>query len=79
MMNLYKIMTFNVGNTITLGGLLSLLTLEKPHIVMLQEVTVTSDQLSLMVQKYGYKAETNIDMSNPNTLGIFQSLMFIVW
>ena len=62
-------MTFNVANTITLGGLLSILTIENPHIVMLQEVTVSSDQLSLIVKKHGYKAETNIDITNHTALG----------
>ena len=69
MTHLYKIMTLNVGIGLALGGLISILTIEKPHIVMLQEITVSSEQLGLTVQKYGYKAETNIDISNNTTLG----------
>ena len=69
MAHLYKIMTFNVENGSTLGGLISILSIEKPHIVMLQKVTVSSEQLNLTVQKYGYKAETNIDIRNNTTLG----------
>ena len=36
---------------------------------MLQEITISSEQLTLMVQKYGYKAESNIDITNHTTLG----------
>ena len=36
---------------------------------MLQEVTLSSEQLSLQVSKYGYKAESNIDVLNPTALG----------
>lgn len=66
---LYKILSLNVGNSSTLGGLLTILKMENPHIVMLQEVTLSSEQLNLIVTKLGYKAETNIDISNPTALG----------
>ena len=46
MANLYKIMTLNVGNSSNLGGLISILSIEKPHIVMLQEITMSSEQLT---------------------------------
>ena len=65
----YKILSLNVGNGTTLGGLLSILSLENPHVVMLQEITLSSEQLTLLVNKYGYKAETNIDIHNQNTMG----------
>ena len=69
MNNFYKILCLNVANSSTLGGLLSILSIEKPHLVMLQEITLSSEQLSLLVAKYGYKAETNIDINNKNTMG----------
>ena len=69
MENLYKILSLNVGNNSTLGGLFSILNLEKPHIVMLQEVTLSSEQLSLVVSKYGYKAETNVNTTDQTALG----------
>ena len=65
----YKILTLNVGNSSTLGGLLSILRIENPHIVMLQEVTLSSEQLNLIVTRFGYKAETNVDIANPAALG----------
>ena len=69
MADIYKIITFNVGSSSTLGGLTSILNIEKPHIVMLQEVTLTSEQLTLHVSKFGYSAETNIDINNQTALG----------
>ena len=65
----YKIITFNVGGSSTLGGLISILNIEKPHIVLLQEVILSSEQLLLLVSKYGYKAETNIDIDNHTARG----------
>ena len=65
----YKILSLNVANGSTLGGLPSILKMENPHIVMLQEITLSSEQLTLIVKKYGYKAETNIDINNQNTMG----------
>ena len=69
MENLYKILSLNDGNNSTLGGLFSILNLEKPHIVMLQEVTLSSEQLSLVVSKYGYKADTNVNTTDQTALG----------
>ena len=40
-----------------LGGLLSIIRMENPDIIFLQEITVTSGQLKLYVAKYGYNAE----------------------
>ena len=36
---------------------------------MLQEVTLSSEQLNLIVARFGYKAETNVDIVNPAALG----------
>ena len=69
MADLFKIMTFNVGNSLALGGLISILKIEKPHIVMLQEITLSSEQLKLIVSKFGYSAETNIDIENQTSMG----------
>ena len=37
--------------------------------VMLQEITLSSEQLSILVAKFGYKAETNIDINDKNAMG----------
>ena len=51
-----KLITLNTGNSLELGGLLSISRMENPDIVLLQEITVTSGQLKLFVAKFGYSA-----------------------
>ena len=65
----FVISTLNIGGSTTLVGLLSMLRMDKPHLVMLQEVKVTTEYLSEQVAKYGYQAVTNIDVTNPSALG----------
>ena len=68
-MAILKVISLNIGNATALAGLLAVLSLENPQIMMLQEITLSSEQLSTQVAKFGYKAETNIDVTNPNALG----------
>lgn len=63
------ISSLNIGGSTTLAGLLSMLRLDKPHLVMLQEVKVNTEQLNVQVAKYGYQAVSNIDVNNPSALG----------
>ena len=65
----FTILSLNIGGSTTIAGLLSMLRLDRPHLVMLQEVTLSSEQLSVQVSKFGYKAVTNIDLTNPSALG----------
>ena len=65
----FKVISYNIGNATNLAGLISILKLEKPQLVMLQEVTLSSDQLLSQVSKYGYTAESNIDLMNPTAMG----------
>ena len=64
-----KLITLNTGNSLELGGLLSILRMENPDIVLLQEITVTSGQLKLFVAKFGYSAEANTDLLDITKLG----------
>ena len=64
-----KIITLNTGNSLVLGGLLSIIKIENPDIILLQEITVTSGQLKLFVAKYGYSAEANTDLLDITKLG----------
>ena len=64
-----KLITLNTGNSLVLGGLLSIIRLENPDIVLLQELTVTTGQLQLFVAKYGYNAEANTDILDVTRLG----------
>ena len=43
-----KLITLNTGNNLVMGGLLSIIRIENPDIVLLQEITVTSGQLKLL-------------------------------
>ena len=65
----FRILSLNIGGSTTVAGLLSILRLDRPHLVMLQEVTLSSEQLSVQVSKFGYNAATNIDLTNPSALG----------
>ena len=64
-----KIITLNVANSLVLGGLLSIIRVENPDIVLLQELTLTSGQLKLYVAKFGYSAEANTDLMDITKLG----------
>ena len=64
-----KLITLNAGNSLVLGGLLSIIRIENPDIVFLQEITLTSGQLKLYVAKLGYSAEANIDLMDITKLG----------
>ena len=64
-----KLMSLNTGNTLSLGGLLSIIKLENPDIIFLQEITVTSGQLKLYVVKFGYSAEANTELLDITSLG----------
>ena len=44
-----KLINLNVANSLVLGGLLSIIKVENPDIVCLQELTITSGQLKLYV------------------------------
>ena len=61
----FKVLTLNIGGSTTIAGLLSILRLDKPNLVMLQEVILSSEQLNVQVSKYGYTA-------------VIQSGMFVV-
>ena len=64
-----KLLSLNTGNTLVFGGLLSIIKIENPDIVFLQEITATSGQLKLFVAKYGYCAEANTDLMDITSLG----------
>ena len=46
-----KLISLNTGNSSVLGGLLSIIKMENPDIVFLQELSVTTGQLKLFVAK----------------------------
>ena len=64
-----EILTLNIGGSATLGGLTLILELEKPDIVMLQEVHCSTQVLNTEVSKHGYISNCNNDQTNEKTLG----------
>ena len=62
-----KILCLNLaGGTLFLHHLLSI---NKPDILLVQEVLLSTEELQLKVQPYGYKCESNIDILNSTKPG----------
>ena len=62
-----KVLSFNLaGGTLFLH---SLLPEDKPDILLIQEVLLSSQELLLKVKPYGYNCESNIDILNPTKPG----------
>ena len=53
----------------TLAGLATIIINQKLDIIFLQEVRLTSEQLSLLVGKLGFNACVNIDLDNTSRPG----------
>ena len=56
------------------AGLVDILKTHKPDVCLLQEVNIGTIDMNTIVNKYGYRAECNIDVTNENSRG-----MAIVW
>ena len=62
----------------TFAGLLELIRVNNFHLILLQEVRLTNDELNCMVSRLGYSAEVNIDIevtSRPGTAVIWKDLL----
>ena len=49
-MAILKVISLNIGNATALAGLLAVLSLEKPQIMMLQEITLSSLVSNFLLQ-----------------------------
>ena len=67
-MKLLKYLSYNVGSNSNLAGLHHLLSTYKPLFVFLQEVTITTNQLNALLNKF-YVGECNIDDTDPRKPG----------
>ena len=63
-----KILSYNVGSSSSLSGLLQLLQEYKPLIVMLQEVVISTEQLNFLLGNL-YIGECNNDVESQNKPG----------
>jgi exonuclease III len=68
-MERFTFLSLNASSSSQVSGLLHLLELHKPHVVLLQELTVTTEQLQSLVGRKGYKAVANIDELNQSKPG----------
>ena len=58
----YKIISYNVMSNPQLSGLLSILQLEKPDIVLIQELILNTEDLNVFISSArGFKASSNVD------------------
>ena len=64
-----KILSLNIGMSHTLAGLPALLAHNMVDIALLQEVTLTEEQLGAKLQGLGYQVRVNIDHTSPSSPG----------
>ena len=53
---IFKILSLNVNHMSNLGGLIDIIRLHQPHLVALQEVVQTTEELSFLVSRLNYNA-----------------------
>ena len=60
-----RILSLNIGLRSDLAGLLSLISVHKIDLVMLQEVRITDEQLNQQLENHGYTGMVNTDAEEP--------------
>ena len=66
----YKILSYNVMSNSHLAGLLNILDIEKPDLVLLQELVLNTENLNiLLASKQVYRAVSNVDESDTRKPG----------
>ena len=65
----FKLISRNVASSRKQEFIRDILKTEKPHLLLLQEVTLPTKQLQEAVQSLNYKCESNIDVLNPSHPG----------
>ena len=64
-----RILSLNIGLKSDLAGLLTLISVHRLDLVMLQEVRLTDEQLNQQLGNHGFTGIVNIDAENPLTPG----------
>ena len=67
--NSFKTISQNIASSKKVERITEILKRQKPDIMLLQEVTLTTAQLQAAVLPFQYKCESNIDTDNPNSPG----------
>ena len=66
----FKILSYNVMSNSQLAGLLSIIELEKPDLILLQELILNTEHLStFLAGKRDYRAMSNVDEMEPSKPG----------
>ena len=64
-----RILSLNIGLKSDLAGLLTLITVHRLDIILLQEVRITDEQINQQLANHGFTGMVNIDAENPLTPG----------
>ena len=64
-----RILSLNIGLKSDLTGLLTLISVHKLDLVMLQEIRITSEQLNQQLSNIGFTGMVNIDAEDPHKPG----------
>ena len=64
-----RILTLNIGLRSDLAGLLTIISVHRVDLVMLQEVRLTDEQLNQQLGNHGFTGIVNIDAENPLSPG----------
>ena len=68
-MAVFKLMSRNIASSQRLERIVDYLKSDKPDLLLLQEVTLTTSQLQEAVKPLQYDCESNVDPVNPNSPG----------
>ena len=64
-----RILSLNIGMKSDLAGLLTLISVHRLDIIMLQEVRITDEQINQQLGNHGFTGMVNIDPENSSTPG----------
>ena len=65
----FTVISQNIASSHRVERIADLLKRKQPDVLLLQEVTLTTEQIHAAVQALKYNCESNIDVENPNTPG----------
>ena len=69
---IYKIISYNVMSSTHLAGLLSIIELEKPDLILIQELLLDTENLKIFISgARGYQAASNVENSHSKNRLIF--------
>ena len=72
-MNDFVVFSLNVNHMTNLGGMLAFVKQYKPHLVAIQEIVQTGEELSLLTRRYGYTAFVSLPSDgNPGISWIYR-------